>query len=113
LKPQALAERASHDVANHDLDRNDLDLADELLAHIEAADEVSRHADLVQPAENILRNPVVEDALAFEALVLLGVECGRVVLEMLNKRAWFRPFIENLRLSLVDAAAAVIHGKPP
>lgn len=74
---------------------------------------MGRNADLVQTAKNVFRNPVIEHAFAFEALVLLGVECGGVVFEVLNKRAGLRSFIKNLRLSLVDAAAAVIHGRPP
>ena len=45
LDPEPLGERACGDVADHDLDRDDLDLADQLLAHVEAADEVGRDAD--------------------------------------------------------------------
>ena len=45
LDPEALRQRAGGDVADDDLDRDDLDLADQLLAHVEAADEMGRHAD--------------------------------------------------------------------
>ena len=45
LDPEALRDRARGDVADDDLDRDDLDLADQLLAHVDAADEVGRDAD--------------------------------------------------------------------
>ena len=45
LDPEPLRQRAGGDVAHHDLDRDDLDLADQLLAHVEPADEVGRDAD--------------------------------------------------------------------
>ena len=47
---------------------------------------------------------------AFEAFMLLGVEGCRIVLEVLDERAGLRPFIKNLRLPLINTAAAVIHG---
>src|ERR671917_551840 len=43
-------------VAHHHLERDDLDLADELLAHVEAADEMGRHPDIVQVLKNELGN---------------------------------------------------------
>ena len=71
------------------------------------------HADLVEAAENILGNAIVQNALPLETLMLLGVERSRVVLEVLNERAGFRPFIKDLRLSFIDAATAVIHWETP
>ena len=53
------------------------------------------------------------NALPLETLMLLGVERSRVVLEVLNERAGFRPFIKDLRLSFIDAATAVIHWETP
>ena len=50
LQAQALRQRAGGDVAHHDLERDDLHLADQLLAHVEAAHEVGRHADLAELA---------------------------------------------------------------
>ena len=55
LDPEALGERAGGDVAHHHLERDDLDLPDQLLAHVEAADEVGRHADLVEMPEDTRR----------------------------------------------------------
>jgi hypothetical protein len=54
---------------------------DQLLAHVEPADEMGRHADVVQMLEDVLRNPVVEHALAVDHLVLLGIEGGGIILE--------------------------------
>ena len=106
LDAEPLRQRAGGDVAHHDFERNDLDLANQLLAHVEPLDEVGRHADVVEMLEDVFRDPVVEDALALDHLMLLRVERGRVVLEMLNKRARLRSFIKNLRLAFIDAATA-------
>ena len=54
LDPEALRERARGDVPHDDFDRDDLDLADQLLAHVEAADEVGRDADRLQSGEDML-----------------------------------------------------------
>src|SRR6185437_5527552 len=45
LDAEARRQRAGGDVTHADLERDDLDLADQLLAHIEPADEMRRHAD--------------------------------------------------------------------
>ena len=105
-------ERAGRDVAHHDLERNDLDLADQLLAHVEPLDEVRRHADLVQVLEHVFRDAVVQHALAVDDLVLLCVEGGRIVLEMLDQRSGLGSFIEDLRLAFIDAATAAHRGVP-
>jgi hypothetical protein len=96
--PRRCRQRAGGDVAHHDFERNDLDLADQLLAHVQAADEMGRHADVVQMLEDVFRDPVVEHALAVDDLVLLGVERGGVVLEVLNQRARLGAFVKDLAL---------------
>ena len=62
-----------------------------------------RHADVVQMLEDIFRDPVVEDALALDDLVLLGVERGGVVLEMLDQSARLRSLVEGFGLAFVNA----------
>jgi hypothetical protein len=57
-----------------------------------------RHPDIVEVLEQVFRDSVVEDALALDDLVLLGVEGGRVVLEMLDQRSRLRAFIKDLAL---------------
>ncbi len=47
---------------------------------------------------------LLRHALAVDHLMLLRIEGGRVVLEMLNKRTRFGSFIENLCLTLVNAS---------
>src|SRR5262249_17668458 len=106
LDAEPLAERAGRDVAHHDLERDDLHLANQLLAHVEAADEMRRHPDIVEVLEDVFRDAVVEDALPVDHLVLFRVEGGRVVLEMLNQRTGLRPLVKDLRLAFIDAAAA-------
>src|SRR5882757_9214586 len=106
LDAQARRQRTRRDIAHHDFERNDLDLADQLLAHVEPADEVRRHADLVQVLEHVFRDAVVEHTLAFDDFMLFGIEGGRIVLEVLDQRTWFRSFIENLPLAFIDAATA-------
>ena len=66
LDAETLGERARRDVAHRDRQRDDLDFADQLLAHVEPADEVRRHADIVQPLKQILRDAIIEDALALD-----------------------------------------------
>src|SRR5882724_6734874 len=112
LDAEALGERARRDVADRHRQRNDLDLADQLLAHVEPADEVRRHADVVQPLEQILRDAIIEDALALDHLVLLGIEGRCIVLEMLNQGARFRTLIEDLRLAFINAASAAHRSVP-
>jgi hypothetical protein len=73
---------------------------------------VRRHADVVEVLEDVFGDAVVEHALAVDDLVLLGVERGRVVLEMLDQRSRLRPLVEDLRLALVDATAAVHRDVP-
>ena len=113
LDPEPLRQRAGGDVADDHLDRHDLDLADQLLAHVEAADEVRRHADLAEQREDMLGNAVVEHALAVDRALLLGVERGRVVLEILDQRAGLGTLVEDLGLAFVDLAAAGHAGNTP
>src|SRR5215472_5544916 len=103
---EACRQRARGDVADDDLERNDLHLAHQLLAHVEAAHEVGRDAGLPQARHQIFRDPVVEHPLAGDGALLLIVEGGGVVLEILDERAGFWPLIQNLRLAFIDAALA-------
>ena len=50
-------------------------------------------------------NTVVEDALAVDRALLLRVEGGGVVLEILDQRAGLGAFVEDLGLAFVDLAA--------
>jgi len=71
-----------------------------------------RDPDVVQVLKDIFGDPVVEDALAFDDLMLLCVEGGRVVLEVLDQRSGLRSFLEDLRLAFVDAATAAHRSVP-
>ena len=106
LDAEALRKGSGGDVAHHHLDRNDLDLADELLAHVQPADEVGRDPDRPEQGEDMLGNAVVEHALAGDRPLLLRVEGRRIVLEILNQRPRFRTLVEDLGLAFVDHAAA-------
>src|SRR5580704_11636417 len=112
LDTEPLRQGASGDIAHADFQRNDLDLADQLLAHVEPADEMGRHADVVQMLEDVFGDAVVEDALALDHLVLLRIEGGRVVLEVLDQGSGLGSLIEDFRLAFVDAASAA-HGSVP
>src|SRR5262249_20025710 len=106
LDPGPRRQRPRRDISHHYLERHDLDLADQLLAHVEPANEVRRHADIVEMLEDVLGDAVVEHALAFDHLMLLGIEGGGIVLEVLDQCSRLRSFIEDLRLALADAATA-------
>src|SRR6188768_3828006 len=73
---------------------------------------MSRNADVVEMLKDVFGDPVIEDALAFDDLVLLRVEGGRVVLEVLDQRSGLRSFIEDLRLAFIDAATAAHRSIP-
>ena len=87
------------------LAKNRLNLPDELFAHVDPADEMVGHADVVEPRENILADAVVDHALALDRALLLRVEGGGVVLEILDDGAGLGAFIEDLGLAFVDLAA--------
>jgi hypothetical protein len=59
--------------------------------------------------ENEFRNAIVQNTLAIEHGVFLGVEGGGVILEMLDKGARLWTLIKDLRLAFVNATAAVHH----
>src|SRR6478735_6791800 len=109
---EAGGKRTRRHISHHHLEGDDLDFADQLLAHVETADEMGRDADIVQILENILRNPVVQYAFSVDHFMLLGIEGGRIILEVLDERTWLRTFIEDLRLALINAAAT-IHRRVP
>ena len=92
-------------VAHDHLQRDHLDLADQLFAHVQALYEMGRHADIAQPGHEELAQAVVEHALAVDHVTLLGVVGGGIVLEILHQGARLGPFIEHLRLALVDLVA--------
>src|SRR5665213_3295298 len=105
LDTEPLRQRARRHVPHHHLQRHNLNFANQLLAHVETADEMGRHPDVVEVLEQVLRDPVVEDALALDDLVFLGVERGRIVLEVLDQGSRLRTFIEDLRLAFINAAS--------
>ncbi len=106
LDAEALRQRSRRHVPHHHLQRHDLDFANQLFAHVEAADEVGRHPDVVEVLKQVLRNPVVEDALALDYLVFLGIERGRIVLEVLDQGSRLRSFVKDLGLAFINAAAS-------
>ena len=107
FKTEARRQRTGCNVAHDDLERHDLNFADQLLAHVESLDEMRRYADLAEFHENVFGDAIVQNALAFDQRVLLRVEGGRVVFEMLNEGSGLRTLIEDLRLALVNAPTLV------
>ena len=107
--PEPLRQAAGGDVADHHLERDDLHLADELLAHVQAADEVGGNADLGQPHHQVFADAVVQHALAGDDALLLRVEGRRIVLEILHERAGLGTLEQDLGFSLVELAAAGHH----
>ena len=67
---------------------------------------MGRHALLAQPHHQILGDAVVDHTLAGDHSLLLVVEGGGVVLEVLHQGAGLRSFEQDFGLSFVDAAAA-------
>src|SRR5262249_35526421 len=75
-------------------------------------DEMGGNSDVVQMLEDVFRDSIVENALAFDHVVLLRVEGGRVVLEVLDQSSRFRSFVEDLALAFIDSATAA-HRRVP
>ena len=109
---QPRGQAAGGDVADHDLQRDDLNLADQLLAHVQAADEVRRHADLVQPHHQVFADAVVQHALAGDDALLGAVAGGGVVLEVLHQGAGFGSFEQDFGFALIELSAAGHSGFP-
>ena len=106
-RPRRQATRG--DVPHHHLQWNDLHLANELLAHVQATDEMGGNADIGQPHHEVFADAVVQHALAGDHPFLLGVERGGVVLEVLHQGAGFRPLEQDLGFPFVELAAASHH----
>jgi hypothetical protein len=104
LDAEALRQRSRRHIPHHHLQRHNLNFANQLFAHVEAADEVGRHPDIVEVLKQVLRDPVVEDALALDHLVFLGVERGRIVLEVLDQGSRLRSLVKDLGLAFINAA---------
>src|ERR1700690_3785281 len=99
-----LGQRAGRDIAHDNAQRDDLDLADELLAHVEPADEMRRDADLGELQHQKLADAVVEHALAGGRAALLIV--AGVVLEVLDERARLRALEQHLGRTLINLSAS-------
>src|SRR6266853_5357822 len=63
------------------------------------------HPDVVEVLKQVLRNPVVEDALALDHLMFLGIERGRIVFEVLDQGSRLRTLVKNLGLAFINAAS--------
>src|SRR4051812_16388008 len=105
LDAEALRQRSRRHVPHHHLQRHDLDLANQLFTHVEAADEMGRHPDIVEVLKQVLRNPVIEDTLALDHLMFLCIERGRIVLKVLDQGSRLRAFIQYLGLAFINAAS--------
>ena len=68
-----------------------------------------RHADLTEALEDVLRNTIIEYAFAFDQLVLLGIECRCIILEVLDESSRFWALIKHLGFAFVYATPPV-HG---
>src|SRR3546814_10901471 len=71
-----------------------------------------RNPHAFQPHHQIFRDAVVEHALAGDRALLLVVEGGGVVLEILDQRARLGSFEQNLRLAFVDPTSPGHSGSP-
>ena len=70
------------------------------------------NADIIQVLEHEFGNPVVQDTLAFDDFMLLGVEGGGVILEVLDEGARLGALIEDFGLAFVNATTAVHVDQP-
>jgi hypothetical protein len=77
-----------------------------LLAHVEAADEMRRDADLVQAHHQIFADTVVQNPLAGDDALLGAVAGGGVVLEILHQSARLRTFEQDFGFALIELSAA-------
>src|SRR5215207_5969723 len=108
-QPQPLGERARGNIAHDDLERNDLHGADQLLAHVQALQEMGRHANVVELGKDQLGNAIVENPFAVDDFLFLIVEGRRIILVMDDQGAGLGTFVKDLGLALVDTGAALVH----
>ena len=102
---QPLRKRPGGDIAHHDLKRDDLHLPDQLLTHIEPADEMRRDADFSEAHHQVFADAVIEHTLAGDGALLLRVEGGGVILEILHQGAGFRPLEQDFCFTFIELAA--------
>ena len=67
---------------------------------------MGRHADLAELGHQEFGDAVVDNTLAGDRALLLIVERGGIVLEVLDDGPGLRPLEQGFGLALVDAAAA-------
>ena len=70
---------------------------------------MGRDAHFTELLKQELGDPVIEDALTFNAVLFFLVERGCIVLEVLDERARFWSLIQDLGLALVNPPPAA-HG---
>ncbi len=102
LAPQPLRHRAGNDISHYSLDRDYLEPLAEHLAIVEPAHEMRLDAVFFEQREEQLGHPIVDHAFVLDRATLLGVERGRVVLEIGNHEVRVGGRIEFLRLALVE-----------
>ena len=102
---QPLADRTGSNVADHHFDGNDLNLPNQLLAHVQAADEMGGDANMRKAGEHMFTDAIVDNTLAVDRALFLSIEGGGIILEILDDRARFGAFIEDFGLAFVDLAA--------
>ena len=78
----------------------------DLLAHVETANEVCRYADFVETKHNAFGNAVVEHALTGNRAFPTPAGGGGVVLEMEDDRARLRSLEQVLGLAFVEPSAS-------
>ncbi len=98
---EPLRHRTRDDIAHDGFDRDDLQPLAQHLAIIEAAHEMRLDAVAFEQREEQLRHAVIDDALVLDRAFFLGIEGGRVVLEIGNDQIGVGGRIELLRLALV------------
>src|SRR5215469_5274537 len=102
FEPEPLGHRAGDGISHHRFTRDDLQALAEHFAIVQAAYEMRADPAFLEQGEEQLRHAVVHNALVFDRAPLLGVECGRVVLEVLDYEVGVGSRIELLRLALVE-----------
>src|SRR6056297_483858 len=92
-------------IAHDDFKRHDLAGAHQLLTHVQPLQEMIWDTDIGQAKHEIFRQQVVQHTLALDHIPLFGIEGGRVILEVLDKRSRLGALVQCFRLAFVNFLA--------
>ena len=98
-------DRACGNVSHHDFEGDDCHLTHKLFTVVETTDEMGGNPQFAKGAHNLFRNDIVHDAFFADGTFFLCVECGGVVLEILDNCSGLGAVKQDFGLAFVKLFA--------